>query len=51
VEELEQFDVSEYSFDEFVSFIFDHESSEDWDKQKPWYWNTEAAAKTYECKT
>jgi len=41
VEELEQFDVSEYSFDEFVSFIFEHEPSEDWNKQKPWYWDTE----------
>jgi hypothetical protein len=41
VGELEQFDVSEYSFDEFVSFIFEHEPSADRDKQPPWYFSLE----------
>ncbi|MFZ3214574.1 MAG: hypothetical protein WA192_00770 [Candidatus Acidiferrales bacterium] len=41
MEEREQFDVSEYSFDEFISFIFAHEPSADWNKQKPWYFSLE----------
>jgi hypothetical protein len=41
VEEREQFDVSEYSFDEFVSFIFANETSADWNKQPPWYFSLE----------
>ena len=35
--EREQFDISEYSFEQFVSFIFAHEPSADWNKRKPWY--------------
>ncbi len=41
MEEREQFDVSEYSFEEFVSFIFAHEASPDWNKQPPWYFSLE----------
>jgi hypothetical protein len=41
VEERKEFDVSEYSFEEFVSFIFAHEPSADWNKQPPWYWSTD----------
>jgi hypothetical protein len=41
VEELEQFDISEYSFDEFVAFIFAHEPSADWKKQQPWFFSLE----------
>jgi hypothetical protein len=41
VKELEQFDVSEYSFDQFVSFIFAHEPSADVRKQEPWYFSLE----------
>jgi hypothetical protein len=39
--EWTEFDISEYSFDEFVSFIFAHEPSADWNKQKPWYFSSE----------
>lgn len=39
--ERKEFDVSEYTFDEFVSFIFDHEPSSDWNKQPPWYFSLE----------
>jgi hypothetical protein len=41
MDEREQFDVSEYSFDEFVSFIFAHEPSADWTIQKPWHFSVE----------
>jgi hypothetical protein len=41
LEEREQFDVSKYSFDEFISFIFAHQTAEDWNKQQPWYWSTD----------
>jgi hypothetical protein len=41
VEDREQFDVSAYSFDEFVSFLFAHEPSADWNKQPPWYFSLE----------
>jgi hypothetical protein len=41
MEEREQFDVSEYCFDQFVSFIFAHEPSADWNKQPPWYFSLE----------
>jgi hypothetical protein len=39
--EWTEFDISEYSFDEFVAFIFAHEPRADCKKQKPWYCNLE----------
>jgi hypothetical protein len=39
--EWTEFDISEYSFDEFVAFVFAHEPSADWRKQKPWFFSLE----------
>jgi hypothetical protein len=39
--ERTEFDISEYSFEQFVSFIFAHEPSSDWNKQPPWYFSLE----------
>jgi hypothetical protein len=39
--EWTEFDVSEHTFDEFVSLIFALEPSADWNKQKPWYFSLE----------
>lgn len=36
-----ELDISEYSFDEFVAFIFAHEPPADWRKQKRWYFSLE----------
>jgi hypothetical protein len=41
VEELEQFDVSDYSFDEFISFLFAHDAPQDSNKRDPWYFSLE----------
>jgi hypothetical protein len=43
MEEREQLDISEYSYDEFILFLFAHEVSHDWKKQKPWYWRVDVA--------
>jgi hypothetical protein len=39
MKELEQIDISGYSYDEFMSFVFDHTSSED--EYRPWYFDVE----------
>jgi hypothetical protein len=39
--ESTEVDISEYSFDEFVAFVFAHEPSADWKKQEPWFFSLE----------
>jgi hypothetical protein len=36
-------DISEYSFDDFVRFLFDRDVPPTTEKRNPWYWDTEAA--------
>lgn len=48
VQERKQFDISEYSFDEFITFLFAHEPSEDWKRKEPWFFSSEV---TYDPQT
>lgn len=41
VEQRLRVDLTRVSFEGFMAFLFDHQPSADWGKQKPWYWNVE----------
>lgn len=41
MEQPKQINVSQYSFDEFISFLFERDVPAETGKQEPWYWNTE----------
>ena len=41
--DMQSIDISQFSFDEFVSFLFDREVPPETAKRDPWYWHTEIA--------
>jgi hypothetical protein len=41
MKEREQIDIRKYSFEEFISFVFDHETPVSKGKRHPWYYDVE----------
>jgi hypothetical protein len=40
MEERTIIDISEFSFEDFISFLFDREVQPEGEKWNPWYWHT-----------
>jgi len=41
MEEYKRIDISQYSFDQFISFMFERDVPPEAEKRHPWYWNME----------